>query len=861
LRRFAAVLRCKRCAQQSAAPKTVSENELEEEQMVDEEKRRRLTLSRRTFVKLFGATAGAVAIGECARPQMEALAVDFDDENESDEEEVYTISCRANCFQSCMLHAHVRNGVLKKMTPGAYPDEIYTGCCLRGLSIPSRTYSPTRIKYPLRRVGERGGDQWERITWDEALADIKDKMGSSRDTYGTYSTMVDMGSGSYGKVSFFMGSRFANAIKGTKADACYDQAIGTGASRVVGGGVWGFSSEPKGMLSSKVIIVQGANPVYSQPQSWRIIQRAKEAGARVICIDPMFSATAARSDEYIPIRPGSDLSLTLAMINRVLQTEAYDKKFVMSRTNACMLVRKDNGMILRAANLTDPTYVPAATTAAAMLSMKTDPGLVWDATTNAPAVYATCQTPTLEGSFNLGGIEVETVFTGLKRAMEAFTVEQAAEDTTIPAEKILELVDIYVKQGPVWTFTTYGIDRYNIGIRWGQAINVLQALTGNMAKLGAGFSGNFTWETTTTQFDFKRMWYSTNGYGNMGIPMTEIRNIMKTQQYKGKPYPVKSMITVFSNSFSNYGDENLWYDGTMDNIDYHVAIDCEMTDTVRHADLVLPVCFWTECEDIRANYANPYLVMNEKAIEPLGESKPDNEIFALIADTLGYATDFPNKTAEEWSRDWMTSDTLKAQGITYERLCEEKAIRMVGTEDKPFIRGEEYFLTPSGMAELYCEFPLPRLDYGQDWKTLMAQEHYPAAAYPSEAWPGSEQHASYPLVFIQEHTRFRTHSQYFDNIALRELDPEPILDLSAQDAMERGIADNDVVEMFNDRGHCVVKARVNNALQPGLVVMPKGWQRSQFIEGSYQELTSTETNPMAVNFQYFDTLVDVRKRG
>lgn len=142
----------------------------------------------------------------------------------------------------------------------------------------------------------------------------------------------------------------------------------------------------------------------------------------------------------------------------------------------------------------------------------------------------------------------------------------------------------------------------------------------------------------------------------------------------------------------------------------------------------------------------------------------------------------------------------------------------------------------------------------------MAEEHYPALAYPVEAWPGTEQQKKYPLVYIQEHRRFRTHSQYFDNIPLLELDREPVVYLSREDADARGIASEDIVEVFNDRGHCVLKAVVSDGMAPGIVSIPKGFQKDQFIEGCYQELTSTDTNPMAVNFQYFDTVVDVKRR-
>lgn len=78
--------------------------------------------------------------------------------------------CSANCFQACMLNAHVRDGKVVKMSRGDYPEEIYSGCCLRGLSIPERTYSDNRLKYPLKRVEgtDRGAGEWERISWDQA---------------------------------------------------------------------------------------------------------------------------------------------------------------------------------------------------------------------------------------------------------------------------------------------------------------------------------------------------------------------------------------------------------------------------------------------------------------------------------------------------------------------------------------------------------------------------------------------------------------------------------------------------------------------------------------------------------------------
>lgn len=83
--------------------------------------------------------------------------------------------------------------------------------------------------------------------------------------------------------------------------------------------------------------------------------------------------------------------------------------------------------------------------------------------------------------------------------------------------------------------------------------------------------------------------------------------------------------------------------------------------------------------------------------------------------------------------------------------------------------------------------------------------------------------------------------------------------MSREDAKARGIKTGDIVEVFNDRGRAVVKAEVNDSISTGILSIPKGWQREQFIDGCFQELTNTQIDPMNVNFAYFDCLVDVRK--
>ena len=156
-------------------------------------------LTRRSFLKTTGALAGATAVGVGASSLSSLAVKDAAFAEEQGEEKVLRTSCRSNCFQSCTLNVHVRDGKVCYMSRADYPEDVYSGCCLRGLSMHERAYSRTRIKYPMRRVGDRGSDQWERISWDEALDEIAEKLTAVREQYGTHAVAIDTASGNYGR--------------------------------------------------------------------------------------------------------------------------------------------------------------------------------------------------------------------------------------------------------------------------------------------------------------------------------------------------------------------------------------------------------------------------------------------------------------------------------------------------------------------------------------------------------------------------------------------------------------------------------------------------------------------------------------
>lgn len=807
-------------------------------------------MTRRSFVKASAATT-AVTGAVLANPwgsAMKMLAVEDETAKKGKGEEKVLSVCRSNCFQSCRLYAHVRDGKVVKTSPAPYLDEIYTGNCLKGLSLVQRTYSPTRIKYPMKRKGKRGEDKWERISWDEAISEIAEKFTEIQSKYGPRALALDTASGNYGLVHGIQGviNRLANSIGCTKINVCYDQAFGYGSNRVIGGGVWLWGNEPRTMLDAKNIIVWGSNPVQSQPQNWRILKEAKNLGAKVITIDPIFSSTANKSDEYIPITPGTDLMLVLAMLNNIIENELLDFEFVKTRTTAPFLVRRDNGKILRTSDFNPE------------IEEENDDYYVWDTEANQPALLKEAPADVaIEGSYTVQGIEVDTVFSLLKENVKEYTLEKASELTKIPKEKIEELTKLYC-DGPTTIYTNYGIDHYQNGHLWSFSAMIMASLTGNIARPGAGFTGLYVMAIPINYADM----YVTNGMmADNRIPQHYFHKVVKEQKLFEEDYPIKGLLSHCSNSMSNFTDQNVWFNDILPNIDFSVVIDTEFTDTARYADIVLPAAFWFEVNDLRVAYNNPYILMQEKAIEPLFESKSDLEIVTLIARKMGLTEFFPEDCDDiYWIKKLLDSDTLRLMNITYERLQKEKVIRGEGSAEKPYIRGEKGFLTPTGRAQLYCENPMPRVDYGQDISDVIEKERLPYFKPPGEAWHENLLFKKYPLVFIQEHSRFRTHTQWFNVPMLRELDPEPLAKISPKDAESRGIETGDIVEVFNDRGKAVLKAEVNDAIMPGVISIPKGWQREQFIDGCFQELTSSISDPMAVNYAFFDSLVDVKKK-
>ena len=235
--------------------------------------------------------------------------------------------CRG-CHGGCGTVVTVVNGKVSAIKGDVSSPMSKGWMCIKGLAAPEIANHPDRLHYPLRRKGPRGGGQWERISWDQALGEIASRLDAIRGETGAESIALGQGTGRH---HFMHVVRFANAL-GTPnwyepgLAQCFIPRV-TASNLTYGGFVVG---DYYGDVNPACILFWGHNPIVSGPDGELSIpvQRALGKGSIGIAVDPRRSETARRCRQWLPVRPGTDAALALAMIRTIIRENIHDKEFV-----------------------------------------------------------------------------------------------------------------------------------------------------------------------------------------------------------------------------------------------------------------------------------------------------------------------------------------------------------------------------------------------------------------------------------------------------------------------------------------------------------------------------------------------------
>jgi len=239
--------------------------------------------------------------------------------------------CPRNCFDTCSIVATVQGGKITRIDGD--PDHPITRghLCAKGYAYLQRAYSPDRIKYPMKRVGERGEGQFTRVSWDEAMGEIASRLKTMREMYGGEALMEYKYGGHRDLVAPLVAARFLNlfgatVLGGTFCDASeYAGFIYTyGSLQSVPDEVWSEQTE--------CIVIWGHRPETTHVHMVPFIYRAMERGAKLVVIDPIVTPLASKADANLQPRPGTDGALALGMANHILKIGAEDSEFIRNHT-------------------------------------------------------------------------------------------------------------------------------------------------------------------------------------------------------------------------------------------------------------------------------------------------------------------------------------------------------------------------------------------------------------------------------------------------------------------------------------------------------------------------------------------------
>jgi len=729
---------------------------------------------------------------------------------EPEETRLVRTVCPAHCgIDACGILAHVKEGRVVKVEPGDFPDPRHRRICLRGLSSLEITYHPDRLKYPMRRTGERGEGKFERISWDEAFDTIVQRFKEIADKYGWRSIGWTLGGPGAGTTKFGAYLRLASLTRSTRVSAWGygDSALPCG-SRALFGAQFPYQFLMGKFLTEKVepemVVVWGSNPAESQPLNMmRRIMDAREKGARVVVIDPRFTVTASKADQYLGVRPGTDAALALGLMNVLFREGLQDTGFIQKYTVGPYLVRTDTGEYVKGNDIGaegSGDYV------------------IWDETSDSPKVQSDRGTiPLMTGTHTINGFECKPALRLLMELAREYPPARTAEITGIPVEVIEKLALRIGRSKPVTFITHMGFTRTYHGDISLRALGTIAALTGNVT---ATFSGGYL-PAVLNWRPFLHAEPDRPSYSRLGILQLYDAII------SGKPYPIKAVWFSFINFLNQCAHSTKIANEIFPKLDFIVAAELFMTPTARYADMLLPACSYLEFSDL-IPFPYPYVQLQQKVIEPLYESRSDVDIASGLAGKLGFG-DYFDKGEEGFIDLILDSGDPSMEGITRKTLGEgPMRLKLIPDMDQEI---DIPFSTPSGKIEFYCE------------RLRDAGQALPVYLEPVEA-PLEPKGQKYPLTFIQGHSRFRTHSMFANVPSLLGLNPGPVVEINPRDAAERTISDNDLVTVFNDRGRTTLMAKVTEGVAPRVVNITQGWWIGQFKEGSVNHLTHDIINPV-----------------
>ena len=810
-------------------------------------------VSRRRALKGAACTAALGAVPFSTLRTAVAKAMD-------DQETVTWSACTVNCGSRCPVRVVTKNKQIIRIEtdntgrPEACNfgnDQPQVRACLRGRSIKQRVYSKDRLLYPMKRVGERGEGKFQRISWDQALDEIADKLKSVIKKYGNEAVFINHGSGNNGIAmnSRKCAQRFFNLIGGNlnfHSDYSagqfqmawpylYGSFSATGYTSAALSQDTNVGSYMEQIANAKLYVAFGNNPAVTRAsgggQSYGLTCALGKGKPRVIMIDPIYTdSMLGNEDEWVPIRPGTDAALVEGMAYVMIKENLVDQAFL---DKYCIGYDEK----------TLPKSAPAHS-------------------------------------------DYKSHILGLGPDGVAKTPQWAAKITGVPSETIIRLAREIATTKPCFIAQGWGPQRHANGDSLCLAIAMLPILTGQLGLPGTnngareadqnGFAASLPTGVNPVKASVcLNAWHRAIYEADKLTKRTGLirgTNALKTN--------IKFMWETQGNNVINqHTGSNLMAKLLKDPklVECFVVVDTQMTPTAKFADYLLPDVAGQENDDFSGDSysvgGNCYLIAMHKAVEPRHGQKRNWDIMRELAKRFGVEDKYTEgKTYDQWLRKCYEDTRKKVpelpsfeqfwkHGIAKYKVKEDTGITMQSFRTDP---AKHPLKTPSGKIEIYSE-QLVKLAQETDLPKAQGQVIRPIPTFIAShemLGQGDKLEKKYPLECYGFHGQGHVHSSYANLPWIQEVQPD-LLWINPIDAEPRGIKNGDVVVVRNDRGAVQLPAKVTPRIIPGLVALPQGsWYKPNpktgIDEGAcMNSLTGSLVSPISKGSPMHTNLVEV----
>ncbi|MCH8874299.1 molybdopterin-dependent oxidoreductase [candidate division KSB1 bacterium] len=636
-------------------------------------------------------------------------------------------ACTLDCPDTCGLDVEITENKITRIAASDINPTTQGFICTKVSRFAERVYSPDRLLYPMKRVGEKGAGKFERISWNEAVKIVCQRFNEIKEEWGGEAILPY----SYGGSNALLGQdtsdrAFFAKLGASRLARTVCAAPTSEAAQGMYGKMPGTAFED--YVHAKFILIWGANPKASNIHLVPYLKKAKAAGAKIAVVDPRLNFSEKEIDLHLPVYPGTDVVVALALIHH-WQKMAW---------------------------------------------------LNWD----------------------FLGEHTKNVDVLLEKAKK-YPPEKAAEIAGVQADDIKKLAEMYALHDPAVLRCGWGLERNRNG---GQSVAAVLALPAVLGKFGLQGSGYTLSNSNAHKVDSRGL-TDPIPWNTRIINMNKLGKVLLEENQP----PIKGLFNYNCNPVATVPNQKAIIAGLQREDLFTVVSEQVMTDTAKFADILLPAVTFLEQKEIKKAYGSYTLHYLDPVIEPLGEARPNEEVFALLGRSMGWQDQAFLDDTDAYLQRVTNSTHGMGKPVGLDHLKKEK-IAFFDFPGRAPIQFQNVFpWTPDGKINLapgnLGKNPYEYLDLKQN---------------------------GYPLTLISPATDKLISS------TLGEFNfPKLFLVMNPGDARARSLEKGVTARIFNDLGEVFAPVQMSKQIRPGVVLIPKGaWRKS-----SKNGLTSTTLVP------------------